>query len=198
MSTAARRRVRSSLEFSRLENSDRLQGRETPLRRERMTESGRLEVLDRMNSQDWTGGMQISPSGRFRVVESPRERQRVISRQGIRKDAARLFLCLLAAAMILTLICQMASIGISASRQQKLSSRIEIAQGKNWELRDNLAQMSGDISVCTKAVELNLISSNGAATIPLTAPESATLVLAEPRETGSAESAELRTNAAGL
>ena len=55
------------------------------LHRQRMTCADSLQSFT--NTQDWTGGMGISPSGRFRVVEEPKPRQRFFSRNGIRRGS---------------------------------------------------------------------------------------------------------------
>ena len=54
-----------------------------------------------------------------------------------------------------------------------------------------LAQQSGDISVCTEAVKLNLVSSGGVRPISLTAPTGARMTLVETNRTP--ESSETHT-----
>ena len=55
------------------------------LHRQRMTCSDSLQPFSR--TQDWTSGMTISPSGRFRVVEEAQPKRRAFSRaRGVPKD----------------------------------------------------------------------------------------------------------------
>jgi len=197
MTTTAQGRVRRSIRFAQLDAQSGPAARESMPRRERMTVSGRLEMPSCPHTQDWTGGMGLSPSGRFRVIEEPGERRRAFSREGIRMDWARVLIWVTAAVLCTVLLVQFAAIGASSLQIQKLERRVETAQNKKQELRSQLDQVSGDISVCTKAVELNLISSGGARSIYLTAPLGATLVLVETLPVGTAEP-ELRASAASL
>ena len=195
MTTAAPGRVRRSIRYAQLEASSGAAKRENPLRRERMTVRSGLEVPSFQNTQDWTSGMAMSPSGRFRVIEEPREHRRVFSREGIREDWARTIIWLLSALMAVVLLVMFASVGASSLQIRKLEKRMETAQAKKLELQSRLSASGGDISVCTKAVELNLISSSGAPTIQLTAPEGATMVLVETRGAAPTEEPEMRASA---
>ena len=56
------------------------------LHRQRMTCSDSMQTFT--NTQDWTSGLGMSPSGRFRVVEEAKPKRRMFSREGIRWDAA--------------------------------------------------------------------------------------------------------------
>ena len=69
MTTAATGRVRRSVRFAQMQAGTESAVREGKPRRERMSVSGRLEMSSFPLSQDWTGGMGTSPSGRFQVVE---------------------------------------------------------------------------------------------------------------------------------
>ena len=86
---------------------------------------------------------------------------------------------ILAAVLSVVLLVEFASIGASSLRIQKLETRIENARVKGEQLQRQLAEQGGDISVVTRAVEMNLISSSGATTIELRAPSGATLLLVE-------------------
>ena len=147
--------------------------------RQRMSVSGRTGELSFRNTQDWTGGLGISPSGRFRVIEDPKPRQPVISRAGIRTSAARWMLGFLAVFLATVLIGEMARLGSGQLAIQRLNTRIASVEEKNEGLRIQLAVSGGDMSVCTEAVKLNLISSSGARTIELTAPQGARMRLVE-------------------
>ena len=84
---------------------------------------------------------------------------------------------LLVAALAVILLVEFAEIGASSLQAQKLQTRITAAEAKGKTIRAELAASSGDISILTKAVEMNLISSGGAQTILLTAPAAATMNL---------------------
>ena len=172
-------RIRRSVRFAQLDAQTAPGGREFTPRRERITVTDRLEMPSFQNTQDWTGGMGISPSGRFQVAEGHGRKQRPFSRKGIRQDWARVILWILAAILSVVLLVEFASIGASSLRIQKLKTRIENARVKGEQLQRQLAEQGGDISVVTRAVEMNLISSSGATTIELRAPSGATLLLVE-------------------
>ena len=147
------------------------------LRRQRMTVSDRVPSIHQ--TQDWTGNIGLSPSGRFQVIEEPTQRQRLFAKDGIRWNAA--WIAILAVCVILAgiLLADLAGIGRSMKAIGKLDSRIEIIQGKNEQLQNQLAMSTNDLSVCTEAVKLNLIASGGAKAVRLKAPENATLTLTE-------------------
>ena len=176
---AASGRVRRSIRFAQLDAQADTAVRDTALRRERMNLNERLEMPAFQNTQDWTGGMGVNPSGLFQVPREGIRKKKPFSREGIRSDWAHVLLLALVAVMCVALLVQVASIGAENLRIRKLEARIEKAQENGRALRTQLEQSSGDISVCTRAVELNLISSGGAPTIRLTAPSGATLMLVE-------------------
>ncbi len=192
---AASGRIRRSIRFAQLDTRAGAAVSSVPLRRERMTESERLAMPSFQNTQDWTGGMGISPSGRFQVIEDPGKKQPLISREGVRADLAGILLWILAAALTVTLLVQFASIGAGSLRIRRLQARIESAETVGERLRGELALNTGDISVCTKAVELNLISSGGAPTIRLTAPKGATMTLVRTGMPETTEEPEIRADA---
>ena len=90
-----------------------------------------------------------------------------------------------------------ASIGASSLRIQRLQEKIETAENNGNKLRAELARSGGDITVCTKAVEMNLISSGGAPTIQLTAPLGATMTLMEAPSAEATEEPEMRAALTG-
>jgi len=143
------------------------------LRRSRMTCSEKLP--DVMKTQDWTGTMGVSPSGRFRVVEQPAERTRLLSRDGIQWNAGKTVLIMMAGILAAVLLAEAAVIGIGGKSIERLENKIQNLSEKNSQLESQLAYSSGDITVCTEAVKLNLISSNGAKTVRLMAPQNATM-----------------------
>ena len=144
----------------------------TSLHRQRMTCSGSVRSF--ANTQDWTNGMSMSPSGRFRVVEEAVPRRKFFSREGIRWDAAWLALAAVAFLCVAVLLADVAGSGLYSRSITRLERKIEDLTAKNEKQQEKLALSSGDVSVCTEAVKLNLISGNGAQTIILTVPQAAT------------------------
>ena len=194
---AATGRVRRSIRYAQLDARTGPAVSSVPLRRQRMTESARLSAPSFQNTQDWTGGMGISPSGRFQVIEEPLRKQPLFSRDGVRMDLAGALLWLMAVGMAVILLVLFASVGAGSLRIRRLESRIESAQNIGDNLRRQLNDSSGDISVVTKAVELNLISSEGAPTIRLTAPKGATMTLVRTGTPEPTEEPELRAGLGG-
>lgn len=123
--------------------------------------------------------MGVGPSGRFQVVEDGKTKNRAVSRKGIRQDWARILLLVMLTILIGTMLAELAAIGASRIQIQKLNSRIAAVESRNQALEEVLAQQSGDISVCTEAVKLNLVSSGGVRPISLTAPTGARMTLVE-------------------
>ena len=120
---------------------------------------------------------QISPSGRFQVIEEKKPKQRILSSEGVRWDAAVTALILAGALMAAILLADLAGIGTGGRTLEKLSGKIESLENRNGQLREELVLSTGNASVCTEAVKMDLISSNGARTIRLTAPGNARLTL---------------------
>lgn len=137
------------------------------LHRQRMTCSGSLQFT---NTQDWTGGMEMSPSGRFRVIEEAKPKQRFLSRDGIRWDVAWIAIAAVIILCIAVLLADLAGMGISSRAISRLDAKIADQGRRNDGLKQELTVSSGDVSVCTEAVKLNLISGYGAATVMLTVP----------------------------
>ena len=147
------------------------------LHRQRMTCSDSLQSF--ANTQDWTNGMGISPSGRFRVVEEAKPKQKIFSKDGIRWDAAWICLAAVVVLCAATLLADVAGMGLGSRSIGRLNSKITDMTRRNNELKQELELSAGDVSVCTEAVKLNLISGYGAQTIILTAPQEAGAVTAE-------------------
>ena len=147
--------------------------------RQRMTCSGSLHTFS--NTQDWTGSMGMSPSGRFQVIEEAKPKQKAFTREGIRWDAAW---ALIAAAVFLcgaVLLADLAGMGIGSRSISRLESKIEDMNRRNDLLKQELAYSAGDVNVCTEAVKLNLISGYGAQTVHLTVPAGSGAVTADVR-----------------
>lgn len=145
------------------------------LRRSRMSCSDSLRSFPQ--NQDWTGGMGVSPSGRFQVVEQPQARQRIFSREGIRWDVACAVLIVFGVLLVVILLADLAFIGINTRSISKLNDKIEAITARNEQITGQLSASSADISVLTEAVKYNLVASGGVRTIRLTAPTEANLTL---------------------
>ena len=141
------------------------------LHRQRMTCSDSMRSFT--NTQDWMNGMSISPSGRFQVVEEIRPRQKFFSRVAWIILFVVVFLC----AAVLT--ADVAGMGLGSRSIGRLNSKIADLTRRNNELKQEVELNSADVSVCTEAVKLNLISGSGAQTILLTAPQENGAVTAE-------------------
>ena len=123
------------------------------------------------NTQDWTNGMGISPSGRFQVIEEARPKRKAISRDGIRWDVAWIIVAAIVLLCGAILVADLAGISISSRTIGRLDSKIADMTKRNDLLKQELELSASDVSVCTEAVKLNLISGYGAQTITLTAPQ---------------------------
>ena len=191
MTTVTTGRIRRSVRFAQVEH----RGAQANPKRQRFTEADHLDSRAYQQTQDWTGGMGESPSGRFRVVEKGERKHSPVSREGIRKDWGRISLMILAALLMSILLLEMAGTGLSRISVRKLNTQIEAMEVRNEELRAALERSSADISVCTEAVKMNLVSSNGVRPIMLTAPEGARMVLTETRV--ETETTDIRASVTG-
>ena len=137
------------------------------LHRQRMTVSGSLQFT---NTQDWANGMEVSPSGRFRVIEEAAPKQKLLSRNGIRWDAAWIILAAVMLVCAAILVADLAGMGIGSRNISRLDAKIADQGRRNESLNAELVYSSGDVSVMTEAVKLNMISGYGAQTVKLTVP----------------------------
>jgi hypothetical protein len=145
------------------------------IRRSRMTCSADLPEI--RQTQDWTGSMAMSPSGRFQVIEERKPKVRIISGDGIRWNAALTILILVSVILCAILLADLAGMGNSGRSIAKLNSKIHAVESKNEDLKLELEMSTDSATVCTGAVRMDLISSNGAQTILLTAPQDARITL---------------------
>ncbi len=155
------------------------------IHRSRMTCSASLPSFHQ--TQDWTGG--LTPSGRIPVIEEAKPRKRLISSEGIRWDAAVAALVIIGVLLVVLLTVDLACIGTSSRAVTKLNSSIHDLEAKNERIQAEIDTTTGSASVCTEAIKLNLISSNGARTIRLTAPVNAQLTISTAEH--AAENADL-------
>ena len=139
------------------------------LHRQRMTCADSIQAYT--NNQDWTNGMGISPSGRFRVIEEAKPRRKVFTKEGIRWDAAWIILAAVFFLCAAILLADLAGMGLGSSSIGRLNAKIEEAIQKNEELKQELAVNAGDAAVVTKAVALDLVSAYGVQTYYLTVPQ---------------------------
>ena len=189
MSTVTRR-IRGSMQLWKMSNDSPVRVRENGMNQARMTCSDRMK---QPNGQDWSGNVGMSPSGRFQVVETP-VRTPWISRDGIRMDAARRILIAFALILAFVLLTQIADIGRSASAIRQLDEKIQSTGEKKKQLEAEIAAASGDFSVCTEAVKLDLISSIGAKTIMLTVPQNGNVTLVRTGEEARNEEPDMRAS----
>lgn len=179
MTASVQARIRRSVRYSRFDMEQDNRVRQGSLQRERISWNEKTGRDAFRNTQDWVNGVGVSPSGRFQVIEEARPKQKWFGAEGIRWDAARFLLILGASLMFAVLLAVLASIGASDLQIQKLQDKISAVEQKNEKLQAELAASTGDISVCTEAIKLNMISSNGARTLTLTAPQGAGMLLVE-------------------
>ena len=159
-------------------NTDRQQ--QASIRRQRMTcaDTVRLDTARYdTQPQNWIGGMGISASGRLQVIETPKVKKSVISKEGVRWNIAWIVIAVVAVLCAGILLGDLAGIGSKDRTINKLDRKISDLAGKNDRLQAELALRDDDISVCTEAVKLNLISANGVQTIRLSAPAEAKLTI---------------------
>ena len=155
------------------------------IHRSRMTCSASLPSFHQ--TQDWTGG--LSASNRIPVIEETKPRQRLISSEGIRWSAAVTALIIVGVLLMAFLVVDVTNIGAGGRTITKLNSSIRDLETKNERLQAEIELQAGSSSVCTEAVKLNLISSNGARTVRLTAPVDARLTISTAAK--AAENADL-------
>ena len=153
----------------RVSGADDLRQQQANMRRQRMTCSESLRAFSQ--TQDWTGGMSMSPSGRFQVIEEARPKQKIFSREGIRIDMVRILLIAVFVIGAAILLFDLAAIGNTSRAAGRLERKIEAITAQNEAIRQELAQQAEDISVCTDAVRLNLVSGYGVQNIQLTIPQ---------------------------
>ena len=146
------------------------------LHRQRMTCSDSMQTFT--NTQDWTNGLGVSPSGRFHVIEEAKPRRKMFSREGIRWDAAWILLIATVLILIAVLLADVAGMGMGSRSISRLNLKMN---EKNELLKQEIARDAGDVSICLEAVELNLIAGGGAQTIRLTVPQDSDMVTAELR-----------------
>lgn len=158
------------------------------IHRSRMTCSASLRAFHQ--TQDWTTGM--TPSGRIPVIEETQPKRKLFSAEGIRWDAALTVLIAIGVLLAAFLLADLAGIGTGSRTIGKLNSSIKDLEHRNEQIRAEIEMNTGSTSVCTEAVKMNLISSNGATTVKLTAPVNAQLTLSTAAQAAENEELEGR------
>jgi hypothetical protein len=156
----------------RFRNTDFRQ-QQADIHRSRMTCSASLPAFHQ--TQDWTGS--LTASNRIPVIEETKPKQRMISSEGIRWDAAIAALVIVGVLLVILLAADLAGIGASGRVITRLNTSVRDLEAKNERIQSEIDLAAGSASVCTEAVKLNLISSGGARTIRLTAPVNAQLTV---------------------
>ncbi len=147
----------------------------------------RMTCSSSLKPQDWTGG--LTASGRVPVIEEAKPKQKLISEEGIRWDLALTALILIGVLLTVLLLADVTSIGTEGRVIGKLNTSIRDLEAKNDRIKAEIEMSTAGASVCTEAVKLNLISSNGARTVRLTAPVDARLTISTAAK--AAENADL-------
>jgi cell division protein FtsL len=168
----------------RYRNSDFRQ-QQADIHRSRMTCSASLPSFHQ--TQDWTGGIPVCE--RKPAIEETRPQRKIVSSEGIRWDAALAALIVIGVILAAILVADLASVGMGSRTIQKLHTSIEEQQNKNERKKAEIQLSESNTSVRTEAVKLNLISSNGARTLRLTAPVNAQLTISTAEH--AAENADL-------
>ena len=159
------------LENRRRKSDLRVQDVDIYRQRMRCSDSVRFDT----NAQDWTKGMQMSPSGRFQVIEEAKPKKRIVSAEGVRWDAA----VIVALVVICTgiLLADLAHMGTGTRTISRLETQVAGITEDNAEILREMQMSASDPKVCTEAVKLNLISSNAVQTIRLTVPADTNLTV---------------------
>ena len=167
---------------------DSFRQQQADIHRSRMTCSASLPAFHQ--TQDWTVGM--SPSGRVPVIEETKQKRGILTGEGIRWDVALTLLVVIGALLTAFLLADLAGIGSGSRTIGRLNSSIRDLEHRNGQIQAEISLNTGSASVCTEAVKMNLISSNGAKTIRLTAPAGARLTLSSAAKAAENEELEGR------
>ena len=134
----------------------------------------------------------MTPGGRIPVIEETQPKRKLFSAEGIRWDAALTVLIAIGVLLAAFLLADLAGIGTGSRTIGKLNSSIKDLEHRNEQIRAEIEMNTESTSVCTEAVKMNLISSNGATTVKLTAPVNAQLTLSTAAQAAENEELEGR------
>ena len=165
------------LENKRRKSEFRVQDVDIYRQRMRCSDSVRFDT----NAQDWTKGMQMSPSGRFQVIEEAKPKKRILSAEGVRWDAAVIAIIAVIVICAGVLLSDLACMGTGTRRISRLENQVAGITEDNAEMLRQMQLNASDPKVCTEAVKLNLISSNAVQTIRLTVPADTNLTISAMR-----------------
>ena len=161
------------LENKRRKSEFRVQDVDIYRQRMRCSDSVRFDT----NTQDWTKGMQMSPSGRFQVIEEAKPKRRILSAEGVRWDAAVIAIIAVIVICAGVLLSDLACMGTGTRKISRLENQVAGITEDNAEMLRQMQLNASDPKVCTEAVKLNLISSNAVQTIRLTVPADTNLTI---------------------
>ena len=179
MTTAIPNRIRRSVRYASFDLRNENRQVQSSARRERMSVNRSVPEERFRNTQDWTTTMGMSPSGRYEVFGETKKQEKPITWSSVRWSWATAVICLAAVVMIAVLLADIGMIGDTSKQIRSISTKMERVEEKNGQLENELYALANDVSICTEAVKLNLVSSNGATAIALTVPYGATTTLAE-------------------
>lgn len=161
------------LENKRRKSEFRVQDVDIYRQRMRCSDSVRFDT----NTQDWTKGMQMSPSGRFQVIEEAKPKRKILSAEGVRWDAAVIAIIAVIVICAGVLLSDLACMGTGTRKISRLENQVAGITEDNAEMLRQMQLNASDPKVCTEAVKLNLISSNAVQTIRLTVPADTNLTI---------------------
>ena len=169
------------MEAKRRRSSERVQHADIYRKRMTFSDSARFDTAPQKRTED----IRLSPSGRFQVIEEARPKPKIISAEGIRWDAAVIALVATALICAAILLADLAGMGSGTRKLSRLESQISSISERNETMRAELAVSAGDVSICTEAVKLNLISGNAVQTVRLTAPPDVNMMISMVDQTGN-------------
>ena len=152
------------MENRRRKSEFRVQDVDIYRQRMRCSDSVRFDT----SPQNWTGSMQMSPSGRFQVIEEAKPRRCFVSAEGIRWDVAGIAIVAVVILCAAVLLSDLACIGAGTRTISRLENQVAGSTEYNAELQREMIMAANDVGVCTEAVKLNLISRHAVPTLRLT------------------------------
>ena len=161
------------LENRRRKTDLRVQDVDIYRQRMRCSDSVRFDT----NTQDWTKGMQMSPSGRFQVIEEAKPKAKIVSADGVRWDVAVIAIIAVIVLCAGILLADLAHVGTGTRTISRLETQVAGITEDNAEILREMQMNASDPKVCTEAVKLNLISSSAVQTIRLTVPADTNLTV---------------------
>ncbi len=177
MTIAAERRIRRSAAYNPAGFGSGMHVRAEHTR-ERITCS---DALNRrlQNPKAWKDASSVHGDIRILKVDKVGNKQKLLTRGGIRWDLASAILLAMAVVFAIVLLTDLGVNGTSVRQIRTMELKLQAMQEKNDKLERQVAASMEDTNVKMEAVKLNLISSGGAGTVWLTVPEEATMLPAD-------------------